>query len=68
MVLNGRLAGWCQQHGLRAEGQDGFRRGLRTTNQLLVLCAACCWRKDSKLAAKLKCKLCKCYVDTSQGP
>ncbi len=37
MVIDTRLSKWSEGKGLRAEGQAGFRKGYRTTDQLLVL-------------------------------
>jgi hypothetical protein len=37
MILHKRLSEWVKQHGLRAKGQDGFRKDYCTTNQLFIL-------------------------------
>jgi hypothetical protein len=37
MIFDKRLSEWAEQHGLRAKGQDGFRKYYRTTNQLFIL-------------------------------
>ena len=57
MVLDARVASWCEQHGLRARGQAGFRKGMRTTDQLFVLRHLLAKYKDSKR------KLYMCFVD-----
>jgi hypothetical protein len=36
-ILDKRLSEWVEQHGLLAEGQVGFRKDYRTTNQLFIL-------------------------------
>ena len=37
MVLDRRLSRWAELHGHRAMGQAGFRKGMRTTDQLFIL-------------------------------
>jgi hypothetical protein len=37
MILDKRLSEWVEQHGLRAKGQDGFRKDYYTTDQLFIL-------------------------------
>lgn len=37
MIIDARLSQWSEKQGLRAEGQAGFWKGYRTTDQLFVL-------------------------------
>ncbi len=37
MILDKRLSEWVEQHGLRAQGQAGFCKNYRTTDQLFIL-------------------------------
>ena len=37
MLLDARLSDFCEQHGLRAEGQAGFRQKRRTCDHVFVL-------------------------------
>ena len=37
MVLEQRLSKWSEEHGHRAQAQAGFRKGMRTTDQLFIL-------------------------------
>ncbi len=37
MILEARLSSWAEKMGLRARGQAGFRKDLRTTNNLYIL-------------------------------
>jgi hypothetical protein len=36
MILEKRLSEWVEEHGLRAEGQVGFRKYYHTTDQLFI--------------------------------
>jgi hypothetical protein len=37
MILEARLSSWVEERGLRARGQAGFRKDLRTTDNLYIL-------------------------------
>jgi hypothetical protein len=56
-MLNRRLMGWAEQHGVRARGQAGFRRDYRTTDQVFVL------RTLIEQARATRAPLYVCFVD-----
>ena len=37
LILDARLSGFCEQYGIRAKGQAGFRHGRRTSDHVFIL-------------------------------
>ena len=61
-VLERRISGWAEQHGLRAAGQAGFRQNHRTTDNILImktLIESCKAMKTSRQHGRLY----ACFVD-----
>ena len=62
MILEQRTATWAEEHAVKAKGQAGFRKDLRTTDNIFILRSLIDKQKQTRLkgnAGKLSC----CFVD-----
>lgn len=63
MILEQRIAKWADEHGVKAQGQAGFRKDFRTTDNIFVLRALIDRQKQLRRSGIGSGKLYCCFVD-----
>ena len=63
MILEQRIAKWADEHGVKAQGQAGFRKDFRTTDNICVLRALIDRQKQLRRSGSGSGKLYCCFVD-----
>ena len=62
MVLEQRIASWAEDHAVKTKGQAGFRKELRTTDNIFILRSLIDRQRQTRLKGKAG-KLYCCFVD-----